>query len=182
MPENARRSGDRAGVPEASLGEAYDHRGRSDGTIRAHRAPGNRFRPVRVSLPRSVRVPLVFMAVVFLSLLFSSCMDGGSHHGSMHQGRDSRGGAVVEASSEDVDVRIEDYSFQPGNLRVAAGTTVTWTNGDGVAHTATARDGTWDTGILRSGESATFVLTEPGVYDYYCIPHPTMQARIEVVG
>lgn len=132
---------------------------------------------------RARPIVLVLFALALLPFLLAGCSDlsMGGHHGAMHRGQDPRDAAVVEAS-EDVEVRIQDYSFQPGNLRVSAGTSITWTNRDGVPHTATARDGSWDTGILRTGESATIVMTEPGVYDYYCLPHPTMQARIEVVG
>ena len=35
-------------------------------------------------------------------------------------------------------VSIVDFSFEPGQLTIAIGDTVTWTNDDGAAHTATA--------------------------------------------
>ncbi len=76
---------------------------------------------------------------------------------------------------------MEDNAFQPGNLRIMAGTTVTWRNFDPVAHTATERGEEWDTGMLGEGESASITFAEAGSYDYYCIPHPDMRARVEVV-
>ena len=38
------------------------------------------------------------------------------------------------AANGPVEVKIDNYSFMPGDLTVAAGTTVTWVNHDGVAH------------------------------------------------
>lgn len=79
-------------------------------------------------------------------------------------------------------VEIEGYAFRPGNLSLEVGTQVTWVNRDGVPHTATDVDKTWDTGLLPSGESATITFDTPGLYDYRCLPHPNMRARIEVTG
>ena len=78
-------------------------------------------------------------------------------------------------------VRIENFAFSPANIVVDAGTTVTWTNYDGVAHTVTSDDG----GALDSplfGENKTFSHTfrEPGAYTYHCEPHPNMRGLVTV--
>ena len=94
--------------------------------------------------------------------------------------------------------RGERIWFNPIGLAVTPGTTVRFVNRDkGNSHTATTyhpdnfgrlrRIPTaaepWDTGFLLPEESAEVVLTVPGVYDYYCIPHEmaAMVGRI-VVG
>ncbi len=89
--------------------------------------------------------------------------------------------------------------FDPVGLLVRPGTTVTWQNNDpGNSHTSTAyhpanRDHPlrippgampWDSGYLLPGETFDVVLTEPGVYDYYCQPHEAsgMRGRIVVAA
>ena len=150
----------------------------------AARRPGDRLVVRRRDL--SLRAAVIVVLAGMLVLL-ASC-DGGhpfggarDHHDAMHGGRDARGDAVVEASGE-IQVSMAGNRFEPGNLRVPSGTTVTWVNRDRVAHTATDRDGGWDSGILREGETAAFTFAEPGIYEYFCIPHPRMRARIEVTG
>jgi plastocyanin len=77
-------------------------------------------------------------------------------------------------------VAIENFSFTPATLTVAAGTTVTWTNHDDVQHTVTASDKSYDSGTI--GTDATFAhqFTTPGTYAYHCSIHPTMMAQIIV--
>jgi hypothetical protein len=40
-----------------------------------------------------------------------------------------------------------------------------------VRHTIAARDGSWTTGPIRPGESATVTVTKPGEYEYVCSDH-----------
>jgi plastocyanin len=77
-------------------------------------------------------------------------------------------------------VTIADFAFGPAELSVAAGTTVTFVNNDSAPHTATADDGSFDTGGLETGESATVTLDEPGTHHYVCTYHPRMTGTITV--
>ena len=77
-------------------------------------------------------------------------------------------------------VAIADFAFSPATLAIAAGDTVTWTNEDAVAHTATSTTGAFDSGLLDQGESFSLTFTTPGTYDYLCTPHPSMTGRIVV--
>ena len=76
--------------------------------------------------------------------------------------------------------------FDPVGVLVRPGQTVRWTNKDpGNSHTATAYhpnyDGRplripaaaepWDSGYLLPDQSFSVVLSEPGIYDYFCLPH-----------
>lgn len=79
-------------------------------------------------------------------------------------------------------VEIVDFGYAPADLTISPGDTVTWTNLDAVAHTATANDGAWDTGLLEQGASASITFTAPGTYEYLCTPHPSMTGRITVVA
>jgi len=69
--------------------------------------------------------------------------------------------------------------FTLPSLTVAVGATVVWSNADGVPHTATARDGTFDSGILNDNRYE-FTFTEAGTFAYFCEVHPTMEAEIIV--
>jgi plastocyanin len=72
-----------------------------------------------------------------------------------------------------------DYSANV--LRVKAGDKVRFTNDDaGVIHTATAVDGSFDTGFLAGAASAEVSFEVPGEYEYFCLPHPWMRAKIIV--
>ena len=88
--------------------------------------------------------------------------------------------APVSVGSAAQSVAIRDFAFGPGNLQVPVGATVTFTNYDAAPHSATAKDGSWDTGSLNRGESKTITFDKPGDYTYYCEVHPSMVARLQV--
>ena len=73
--------------------------------------------------------------------------------------------AGEEAESTD-EIEIADFKFDPEAVTVEAGTKVTWTNGDEAPHTATADDGSFDTGTLDLDDSKPVTLDEPGTYSY----------------
>lgn len=51
-----------------------------------------------------------------------------------------------------------------------------------MAHTVTAVDGSFDSELLDPGESWSYTFETPGEYEYYCLPHPWMRARVIVEG
>lgn len=104
---------------------------------------------------------------------------GPGHMRGMFAGSDSSNATVTVGGATE-SVAIRDFTFSPGNLQVPAGANVTWTNYDAAPHTATARDGSWDTGTLNKGESKTITFDKAGDYAYYCRIHPNMAARITV--
>lgn len=77
-------------------------------------------------------------------------------------------------------VQISNFAFSPATLTIAVGDTVTWTNADEEAHTATAADGTFDSGSLGTGASFSFTFTEAGTFPYICEFHPQMEGTIVV--
>jgi plastocyanin len=77
-------------------------------------------------------------------------------------------------------VTIAGFAFSPASLTIEAGTTVTWTNQDSVTHTATADDGSWNTGNIAQGQSASITFDTPGTFTYHCSIHPNMTASITV--
>ena len=76
-----------------------------------------------------------------------------------------------------IQIMIENLAFAPAQASAQVGDTIEWTNADFVAHTATARDGTFDIMPYATG---TVVLKTVGAIDYYCRVHPNMTAQITV--
>ena len=89
------------------------------------------------------------------------------------------GGATAVLAADHA-VAISGFSFSPGSLTIAVGDTVTWTNSDAQAHTATADDGSWDTGSLGNGASGTITFSTAGTFAYLCSIHPQMTGTVTV--
>lgn len=85
------------------------------------------------------------------------------------------------AASTQKTVRIRNMRFTPAQLTIKVGTSVTFTNSDSVAHTATSSSGVWDTGNLAAGKSTLITFNETQTHDYFCRWHPAMKGRIAVV-
>lgn len=70
-------------------------------------------------------------------------------------------------------IQISDFSFDPSNVSVPAGTTITWENEDAAPHDA-AFKGLDDlaTDLLRKGDTDSLTFNDPGTYEYYCTIHP----------
>jgi plastocyanin len=79
-------------------------------------------------------------------------------------------------------VVIDNFSFDPPRLSVAAGSTVTWQNHDDMPHTivndATPRE--FKSPPLDSGEQFSWKFSKPGTYTYFCSIHPKMTGVIVV--
>jgi plastocyanin len=77
-------------------------------------------------------------------------------------------------------VEIKGFAFNPPMIEVSTGTTVTWTNQDTAPHTATAEDGSFDTGRLNNGQSGSVTFDQPGTFTYICTFHPNMKGTVVV--
>jgi plastocyanin len=87
------------------------------------------------------------------------------------------------ASAQDsASVDIADFTFGPNSVTITAGGTVTWTNSDSAPHTATGDGGSFDTGTMDPGGSASITFDTPGTYTYYCSIHPNMTGTVVVVA
>jgi plastocyanin len=77
-------------------------------------------------------------------------------------------------------VRMRDYLYAPMTLTIRAGDTVEWVNDDDVVHTVTSENAGFDSRGIQRGERWRARFTEPGVYPYYCGPHPFMKGVVVV--
>jgi plastocyanin len=77
-------------------------------------------------------------------------------------------------------VRIANFTFKDQVVTVKTGTTVTWTNDDDIPHTVVAKDGTFKSKVLDSGDHFAFTFAKPGQFGYFCSLHPHMTGTIVV--
>lgn len=78
-------------------------------------------------------------------------------------------------------VTIANMAFGPSSLSVKVGTTVTWKNNDGYAHTVTSDDGTsFNSGNLAGGASFSYKTITAGTFNYHCSIHSGMTGTLIV--
>ncbi len=77
-------------------------------------------------------------------------------------------------------VTISNFAFQPAQITVPVGTTVTFTNNDAMAHTVTSDAGIFDSGNLSTGQTYTYTFTKAGTCPYHCAIHRSMKGTVIV--
>lgn len=83
------------------------------------------------------------------------------------------------AYAEETTVTIDNFTFEPKQLTVKAGTTVTWKNHDDIPHTIVSA-GKFRSKPLDTDDSFSFTFTATGDYTYFCSLHPHMTGVIKV--
>jgi len=77
-------------------------------------------------------------------------------------------------------IRISQFAFSPGELDVAVGDTIVWTNADALRHTTTSDSLAWASPELGGGERFAWVARRAGRFPYHCAAHPVMRGVIVV--
>ena len=142
-------------------------------------------------------------AIVPIAALLGAACGGASADGESSEGSDStsRTGASAPAQGADTaTVAVRTFKYLPPRIEVAAGTTITWTNEDGTAHTVTSGipreqgvpgvsegtdarpDGLFDGELTKKGSTFELVLEEPGTFPYFCEIHAGMEGEVVVGG
>ena len=85
-----------------------------------------------------------------------------------------------QAASAAAEVKIDNFSFGPGTLTVAVGTTVTWTNRDDIPHTVVSTDGVFKSKVLDTDEKFSYTFAKAGTFPYFCSIHPKMTGKVVV--
>lgn len=79
------------------------------------------------------------------------------------------------------DVTADIYDGQHPDVRVYTGSRIRWRNLGEIAHTVTAKDGSFDTNIIEEGRRSGYILfSEAGVIEYYDKLNPGMEGRVHV--
>ncbi|MGH7178525.1 MAG: cupredoxin domain-containing protein [Tepidisphaeraceae bacterium] len=79
-------------------------------------------------------------------------------------------------------VAIKDMKFSPASIEIDAGDSVEWANADDRDHTVEARDGSFRSGNMSSGDTFRHKFDKPGKFAYVCALHPRMKGQIVVKG
>lgn len=90
--------------------------------------------------------------------------------------------SAASGQSSAAQVIIKNFQYQPTQLSVKPGETVTFRNEDIYDHTVTADDGSFNSGNIPGGKTWTLKITQPGTIGYHCIPHPNMKAQLVASG
>ena len=88
--------------------------------------------------------------------------------------------APAAAVKSGAKVSIANFAFTPGEITIAAGESVTWTNDDGAPHGLEYKDGAKGVDPLLPGSSFSRRFDQPGTYEYNCSVHPYMTGRVTV--
>ena len=79
------------------------------------------------------------------------------------------------------EVTIKDFTFQPGDLKIKAGTEVTFTNDDSATHSVQSDGHVFDSpSNLSTGDSFKHTFDKAGTFTYICGIHQAMSGTIEV--
>ena len=89
-------------------------------------------------------------------------------------------GGGAHAAAVETRVSIDQFKFQPAEVRIAAGDTVRWINDDAEEHTVTATDRSYTSAGLDPKETYSHRFTARGRYQYFCALHPHMTATVVV--
>jgi len=127
------------------------------------------------------RAAAVVAAAIVVSL--AACGNGEASDSAGTGGDGSDGGGEAGTT-----VELTGFAFSPAELTVAPGTTVTFVNNDGAAHTVTeGTDGTAAENArfdkpIADGAEVTVTFDDPGTYQITCTIHPTMNMTVTVEG
>lgn len=88
--------------------------------------------------------------------------------------------ANAPATAGDANIQIVDFNYS-GQLVVQPGVAIQVVNADGVPHTVTAKDGSFDTGVIGGAANGSFFAPEAdGVIEFICTIHPSMSGELTV--
>jgi nitrite reductase (NO-forming) len=131
------------------------------------------------------------LGLVATALVVAGCTSPPNDYAPRDDGPARLNAGAADGAGSAAHVEMKDVKFAPATLTIAAGTSVTWTNHDPMGHTVTPVDkaqwGTSGSGDapaqwLQDGQTWSFRFTEPGVYEYYCLPHASESASHGWVG
>jgi plastocyanin len=88
--------------------------------------------------------------------------------------------AASAARAADTEVKIDNFTFNPQQITIKAGTTVVWINHDDIPHTVTSSTQIFKSKALDTDDKFSFTFTTPGSYKYFCALHPHMTGTIVV--
>src|SRR4051794_15843852 len=90
------------------------------------------------------------------------------------------GATAQESAPAPVTIVLKQMRYNPPDKTITPGTVVEWKNEDIFAHTVTADNGSFDSGLIAPGQSWKITVKEAGTLRYHCRPHPNMAGTLVV--
>lgn len=132
----------------------------------------------------TLRHPLTIVAALAVLLTTAAC--GGSS---------GQAGSAPATTKSDATVSTALLTFDPKDVRIKAGQTVSWIGGDNITHVLV--QGTYDVGadglrtretddktfslkLTKKGQRVSHTYTQPGTYTYFCTIHKGMNGTVTV--
>ena len=115
----------------------------------------------------------IIPALILISLLIMSCSN-------MNNPSNTQSTNTTTGTQGANDVFIQNMAFSPTSLTVTSGTTVTWTNKDGMIHTVTSDSTLFDSKNIQVNGVFSYTFNKTGTFSYHCSIHPSMKATITV--
>jgi amicyanin len=113
-----------------------------------------------------------------MTMLLAACAPGASH--ATAQGSSPAAPAGSASTTGITAITIVNFKFAPTPVTVRAGTTVAWTNRDGIAHAVDFSAPDLHSSLLNQNDRFTHTFATPGSYDYICRVHPFMHGTLVV--
>jgi len=131
---------------------------------------------------------LLALTLACLPLCLAACGgDDDSGGGTTSPPADSGGGASSGGGAGGTKVSLKNIQFNPKDITVKAGQTITFTNDESVPHDVHKQSGpggdfaSGPDGGLQQGDTFKLKLDKPGTYEYVCHVHaPGMAGSITV--
>jgi plastocyanin len=82
--------------------------------------------------------------------------------------------------AEELSIRVENFTFNPPEITIKPGTTVTWENADDIPHSIVGDNGSFHSKALDTGEKFSMTFADPAAIAYFCGLHPHMKGIITV--
>lgn len=115
--------------------------------------------------------------MLMVLLMIQSCNKSTYNNMTGMTGNNGNNGSGSPGTNE---VFIQGMAFNPATITVTAGTTITWTNKDAIAHTVTSSTNVFSSGNMNTDATFSYTFTNAGTYSYYCAIHPSMVAKVVV--
>ena len=89
-------------------------------------------------------------------------------------------GTAMASEADGAQIVIKDFMFAPMDVKIKAGSKVTWVNKDDEPHNVVSDSGLFRSSALDTDENFSFKFDKPGTYRFVCSIHPRMVGTITV--
>ena len=132
-----------------------------------------------------VRIGIAVLAIVFSVLAATTGVEevfafGAPARTTAEQAAQQATTQAAAPAGKVVEVKVDNFSFSPQTITIAAGTTVIWTNRDDIPHTVVSDDKVFKSKVLDTDEKFSYTFDKAGDFPYFCSVHPKMTGKVIV--